>query len=186
MPQPIPNTSFTRLLDQICERSGIPRLYITRTLVTAAISAFSVKKIIIPSIKKYQKGNSQELEVKRRQEAAFNVNREKENEDEPLLAATHLAQSYNDKASSNTAAVDMTFFRRLYRLLKIMLPGVWTTEAGLLFAHSFTLIARTVISIHVALLEGMLLIELLMLLCRKGNILNISFVRLYNKKFILS
>ena len=35
-----------------------------------------------------------------------------------------------------------------------MFPGLFTAESGLLCAHSITLIARTVISIHVALLEG--------------------------------
>ena len=35
-----------------------------------------------------------------------------------------------------------------------MVPSIWSVEAGLLSLHTFTLIARTFLSIYVATLEG--------------------------------
>ena len=155
MAEPIPKTSMTRLLDRICETTGIPRLLLTRALATSLISAYSIKKIILPAVHRYRKNRAKEISKARKetQESSLNSNIE-EKEDASFLAATHLVPKGDANGSNSTAAVDLAFFRRLYRLIKIMLPGFWTVEAGLLLAHSLTLISRTVISIHVALLEG--------------------------------
>ena len=155
MPQPIPATSASMLLDRICAKTGVSRLVVTRALYTTLISGFALKKIVFPMVKKYQ-------EVYRSRKAnsllstipnAQNI----ETDDDNVLAVTHFMSNKNQEGGgSSSAAVDVAFFRRLYRLLKIMLPGLWTVEAGLLCAHSITLIARTVLSIHVALLEGII------------------------------
>ena len=39
-------------------------------------------------------------------------------------------------------------------MLKIMIPSIWSIEAGLLSLHTLTLVARTFLSIYVATLEG--------------------------------
>ena len=108
-------------------------------------------------IRKYQNGDFQSLRnplnQTKNKENSTKLQNNDEKEDESILAATHIA-SNNDGNGSSTAAVDKEFFFRLWRLLKIMFPGLFTAESGLLCAHSITLIARTVISIHVALLEG--------------------------------
>ena len=39
-------------------------------------------------------------------------------------------------------------------LLKIMIPSIWSVEAGLLSLHTLTLVVRTFLSIYVATLEG--------------------------------
>jgi len=51
-------------------------------------------------------------------------------------------------------AVNKEFFRQLKQMIKIMIPGVWSVEAGLLSVHTLVLVARTFLSIHVAGLEG--------------------------------
>jgi len=38
--------------------------------------------------------------------------------------------------------------------MQIMIPGVWSAEAGLLSLHTLVLVARTFLSIYVASLEG--------------------------------
>jgi hypothetical protein len=154
MAQPIPSTSASRLFDLVSKKSGIPKVLITRSLAASLISAYSLKKIIIPAIRKYQKNTPARKEMK---EASTNVCNEDEQDDESLLAAANLVASDKEEGTSSTAAVDKQFFIRLWRLLKIMLPGIWTVEAGLLCTHTLTLIARTVLSIHVALLEGILI-----------------------------
>ena len=46
MSEPIPSTSASRLLESLSQKSGVPQVYITRTLAASLISAYSFKKII--------------------------------------------------------------------------------------------------------------------------------------------
>ena len=50
--------------------------------------------------------------------------------------------------------LDREFIKQLIALLKIMVPGWQTREAGLLTCATLTLLARTFLSIYVATLEG--------------------------------
>lgn len=51
-------------------------------------------------------------------------------------------------------AVNKEFFLQLRQLIKMMIPGIWSMEAGILSVHTLVLVARTFLSIHVAGLEG--------------------------------
>lgn len=51
-------------------------------------------------------------------------------------------------------AVDREFVRRLRKLLRIVLPGLWSKEGGLVVAHSAFLALRTFITIYVSRLDG--------------------------------
>lgn len=50
--------------------------------------------------------------------------------------------------------VNKEFFIQLRRLLKIIIPGIWSKSAILLALHTVTLVCRTFLSIYVAELEG--------------------------------
>lgn len=52
------------------------------------------------------------------------------------------------------------FFRNLFRLLKIVIPGVKSREMRLLVSHSVFLVVRTLISLYVAELDGKLVSSL--------------------------
>lgn len=52
------------------------------------------------------------------------------------------------------------FFKSLFRLLKIVIPGWRSKELRLLISHSFFLIIRTLISLYVAELDGRLVSNL--------------------------
>ncbi|GBM23095.1 ATP-binding cassette sub-family D member 2 [Araneus ventricosus] len=54
----------------------------------------------------------------------------------------------------NFPAFNKVFLQQLAKLIKVMIPGVWNIEAGLLLLHTFSLIMRTFLSIYVAKLEG--------------------------------
>lgn len=61
----------------------------------------------------------------------------------------------NLSASSGCeAGFNKEFAVRLIRLLRLMVPGVWCKEFGLLLMHTVALISRTFISIYVANMEG--------------------------------
>ncbi|XP_072176848.1 ATP-binding cassette sub-family D member 2-like [Diadema setosum] len=60
---------------------------------------------------------------------------------------------HGPKAKTSTA-VGKDFYIRIRRLLRIILPGVWSKEFGLLTLHTASLVTRTFLSIYVAHLEG--------------------------------
>ncbi|GAB5587063.1 ATP-binding cassette long-chain fatty acid transporter pxa2 [Umbelopsis nana] len=88
-----------------------------------------------------------------------------------LVLATLLASTINrirntvkksKKAKSATkdamlkdkVEVDMVFFQRLMRLLKIVIPGFRSKELWLLIVHSGFLVFRTILSVYIAALDG--------------------------------
>ncbi|XP_054274090.1 ATP-binding cassette sub-family D member 1 [Macrosteles quadrilineatus] len=46
------------------------------------------------------------------------------------------------------------FIIQLYKLIRLMIPGVYTREVGLLILHTLALVTRTFMSIYVATMEG--------------------------------
>lgn len=58
------------------------------------------------------------------------------------------------KVKRRTAALDYEFVCQAWKLLKILFPGIWTKQVGLLLLHSLCLVIRTFLSIYVATLDG--------------------------------
>ena len=58
------------------------------------------------------------------------------------------------KAARKRVELNSEFFRNLWRLLRIVIPGWKSKELRLVISHSFFLIIRTLISLHVAELDG--------------------------------
>ncbi|KAI0724232.1 ABC transporter transmembrane region 2-domain-containing protein [Cerioporus squamosus] len=65
-----------------------------------------------------------------------------------------------ESSSKPRVAVDATFYQRLSRILRIVIPSLRSKEAMLLFMHSSLLIFRTVISLYVAALDGKIVASL--------------------------
>ncbi|PPQ67380.1 hypothetical protein CVT25_005959 [Psilocybe cyanescens] len=61
---------------------------------------------------------------------------------------------------SERVAVDALFFQRLAKILRIVIPGIRSKEALLLFMHSSLLVFRTAISLYVAALDGKIVASL--------------------------
>lgn len=53
-------------------------------------------------------------------------------------------------------ALNLVFIKRLIRILSIVIPGIRSQEALLLFTHSGFLVLRTFISLYIAVLDGRL------------------------------
>lgn len=58
--------------------------------------------------------------------------------------------------ADDRVAINRVFFRRLWSLIQIAIPGVKSKEAMLLGAHSVTLVTRTMLSVYIAVLDGAL------------------------------
>ena len=52
------------------------------------------------------------------------------------------------------AHVNRLFFKRLFHLLQILIPSIWSKEFMWLALHSTALVVRTFLSIYVADLDG--------------------------------
>lgn len=68
--------------------------------------------------------------------------------------ANRKANLDKDKSKKKNIAVDREFFRRILRILRIILPGIRSKEFGILFMHSVCLVSRTFLSLYIAQLEG--------------------------------
>ena len=67
---------------------------------------------------------------------------------------TKISLSSPDNNKPKKVELNREFFRNIFRLLKIVIPGWKSKEARLLVSHSIFLVARTLISLYVADLEG--------------------------------
>lgn len=125
---------ISRFLDESGRKLGLPVLGITRGVYAACVLSYVIKV-------GYPKW------VQRKKTAS------KDQDDEETTMATNIV-SARQKHVKKGPAVNKEFIERLQRLLKIMIPGLWTKEFGLLTLHTSILICRTFLSIYVAGLEG--------------------------------
>lgn len=70
------------------------------------------------------------------------------------LTVTDSSQINKSKVKLRNAGLDYEFVCEAWKLLKILFPGLWTKQVGLLFLHSVCLFIRTFLSIYVANLDG--------------------------------
>jgi ATP-binding cassette subfamily D (ALD) long-chain fatty acid import protein len=93
------------------------------------------------------------------------INRTRNAINEQKAAAAR--QRQQDASPSRTSSPDFVgqqrkvelnreFFRNLFRLLKVVIPGVRSKEMRLLISHTVFLVIRTLISLYVAELDGKL------------------------------
>ena len=83
-----------------------------------------------------------------------------------ILRAQRSGSTSTSSSSSSSASVrkrvelNSEFFRNLWRLLKIVIPGWRSKELRLVISHTFFLVIRTLISLYVAELDGKLVSSL--------------------------
>ena len=91
------------------------------------------------------------------------VSEQKDASIQAAQARLHRAGRAASEASATTrkrVELNSEFFRNLWRLLKIVIPGWKSKELGLVVSHSFFLVVRTLISLYVAELDGKLVSNL--------------------------
>lgn len=60
----------------------------------------------------------------------------------------------NKKAKKTSPEFNKVFLLQVFKLIKLMIPSVYSFEVGLLLCHTLALVTRTFMSIYVATMEG--------------------------------
>lgn len=132
---------FSKLIDKTSTKYGIRQERLIRGIVGVATTLYFIKigyPLVTFAIKQYQKG-------KRQTRNTVQV---------PSRDKNDINNANNSEAGKANVGLDRRFIKQLIALLKIMVPGWKTREAGLLTCATLTLLARTFLSIYVATLEG--------------------------------
>lgn len=134
---------FSKLIDKTSAKYGIKQENLTRGVVGAVTTLYLLKigyPLVASSIKKYQERKRKENECAGKTPKRYKSNAV--NGGAPV------------KAEEPNVGLDREFVKQLIALLKIMVPGWRTREAGLLTCATLTLLTRTFLSVYVATLEG--------------------------------
>ncbi|KAK9305840.1 hypothetical protein QLX08_003338 [Tetragonisca angustula] len=136
---------LSKLINKTSAKYGIRQEQLIRGIVGVATTFYFIKigyPLVTFALKQYQK-------------------RKKQAENSVQVGSRHKNDSSRAKSSRSSGktgkpsvGLDREFVKQLIELLKIMVPGWRTREAGLLTCATLTLLARTFLSIYVATLEG--------------------------------
>ena len=141
---------FSKLIDKTSSKCGIRQERLTKGVV-GVLTTLYLLKIGYP----YIAGTARWSRSK-----VFNSTKKKVDEDEDGVKERRLRrrQEVDGKENKNgkkpTVGLDRAFVKQLIALLRIMIPGWRTREAGLLTCATFALLTRTFLSVYVATLEG--------------------------------
>lgn len=143
----------------------------SKILLPSAASEKSVREIISQLTTLYLKHRTKISRTVYVTLALALINRVRNAVSEQKAASIHQAQARLQRAGTATSEASATarkrvelnseFFRNLWRLLKIVIPGWKCKELRLVISHSFFLVIRTLISLYVAELDGRLVSSLI-------------------------
>lgn len=146
---------ISKHITQFSAATGISEHNIYRVISVAAFALY-YGKIIHPKLVHLMAHNST-LNPKKAVSRDLNDNKQngaatEEPTEDPELK--ELAKINLQECQKKNPTVNKAFLVQLQKLLRIMVPSVWSRESGILTSHTLTLIVRTFLSIYVAMLEG--------------------------------
>ncbi|KAK0183235.1 hypothetical protein PV327_001295 [Microctonus hyperodae] len=134
---------FSKILNKTSATCGIKQEILTRGVFGVATTLYLLK-LSYPHLKKVKKILDND-----------DVTRDNNIDDKYMKETKHWCQDDIVKQNKfNNSGLDAAFVKQLLMLLKIMVPGWRSKEAGLLTCATITLLARTFLSVYVATLEG--------------------------------
>lgn len=140
---------FSKLINKTSETCGIRQETLTRGVV-GVVTTLYLLKLTYPHIVRVKR----KLETNNNDSnSTSNNNKTKENGVDNKCKNSKCCTKPTKNKQSN-AGLDKAFLRQLIQLLRIMVPGWRSKEAGLLTCATITLLARTFLSVYVATLEG--------------------------------
>ncbi|XP_015434476.1 PREDICTED: ATP-binding cassette sub-family D member 1 [Dufourea novaeangliae] len=140
---------FSKLINKTAAKYGIRQEALTRGVVGAVTTLYLLKigyPLLASGITRYQQRKNKKNE---RQQPPDKVSCRQRRRD-PVNGRSPVKTG----KTGGSVGLDRAFVKQLIALLRIMVPGWRTREAGLLTCATLTLLARTFLSVYVATLEG--------------------------------
>ena len=140
---------FSKLINKTSQKSGIPKESLTKC-VAGTVTALYLLKIGYPYIVAGAKWSRSKVldEVEKKSKEDKGEKRERR------LRRRQVDESGEKDGRKPAVGLDRRFIKQLIALLRIMIPGWRTREAGLLTCATLALLTRTFLSVYVATLEG--------------------------------
>ncbi|PSN48985.1 ATP-binding cassette sub-family D member 3 [Blattella germanica] len=157
-------TVISKYIDNTAAKYNIPKEHFTRSVVAAAVFLYGLK-LGYPYIQSLCKTSSSNNTHQDGHPSIISSTTGQENGVETPTNNNKIPNGNSvSKDMKNGEAVvpkrrkspgiNKEFLLQLQKLVKLMVPGVWTREIGLLSMHTVALATRTFLSIYVASMEG--------------------------------
>lgn len=152
---------FSKLINKTSAKYGIRQEQLTRGVVGVATALYVIKigyPYVAAIVERHRQNAVQREREKEKQNGDVSKiakrRRKGDREIEMEIKSDLLEKECAIRAKKPNVGLDRKFVKQLIDLLKIMIPGWRTREAGLLACATLTLLTRTFLSVYVATLEG--------------------------------
>ncbi|KAJ9589629.1 hypothetical protein L9F63_017169, partial [Diploptera punctata] len=156
-------TVISKYIDNTAAKYNIPKEHFTRSVVAAAVFLYGLK-LGFPYIQSLCKNSTSNNSHQNGHPSIISSTAGDENSVEPTNNnKVPNGNSVSNKTKSSDTVVtkrrkspgiNKEFILQLQKLVKVMIPGIWTKEIALLSMHTLALGTRTLLSIYVASMEG--------------------------------
>ena len=157
-------TVISKYIDNTVAKYNIPKEHFTRSVVAAAVFLYGLK-LGYPYIQLLCKNSTTNNSYQNGHASIISSNADGDN---CVHSSTNNNKVQNGKSIMNgikngeavvlkrrkSLGINKEFLIQLQKLVKLMIPGIWTKEIGLLSMHTLALATRTFLSIYVASMEG--------------------------------
>ncbi|PNF43877.1 ATP-binding cassette sub-family D member 2 [Cryptotermes secundus] len=160
-------TVISKYIDNTVAKYNIPREHFTRSVVAAAVFLYGLK-LGYPYIQSLCKNSTLNSSHQNGHPSIISSTADGENCVHSPTNNNNNNKVDNGKSDMNgvknneavvlkrrkSPGINKEFIIQLQKLVKLMIPGIWTKEIGLLSMHTLALATRTFLSIYVASMEG--------------------------------
>lgn len=156
-------TVISKYIDNTVAKYNIPKEHFTRSVVAAVFFLYGLK-LGYPYIQSLCKNGTSTVSQQNGHPSIISSTADGEN---CVDSSTNNNKVQNGKSVINdvkhdnvvlkrqkSPGVNKEFILQLQKLVKLMVPGIWTKEIALLSMHTLALATRTFLSIYVASMEG--------------------------------
>ncbi|XP_015927732.1 ATP-binding cassette sub-family D member 2 [Parasteatoda tepidariorum] len=148
----MPNT-LSKIVQKISDKTSFPPEKISLCMVSA-VCFLHASRVGFPLLLKSIRSIKNRATEAQQKISSTSPQKGTHVDDEIIEISTESTEDASVYDLKNFPAFNKEFLLQLGKLIKIMIPSIWSIEAALLVLHTCSLIMRTFLSIYVAKLEG--------------------------------